>query len=78
LTFIAGFEKVIIWGGARYGKLRKLVVLKEKEGGMNYKEYFRDILNREMFDFWMERSEELRYIMMMEAIVKYHQQGASD
>jgi hypothetical protein len=58
----------------RYGKLSKLVVLKEKEGGekMNAAEYCDAILDGEMFDFLVESSEELGCVMMMEDGAKYH------
>jgi len=46
----------------RYGKLSKLVVISERGGGgkMNAHNYVDFIINREMFDFWIESSEELR------------------
>ena len=55
-TVISGFEKVKVWAAMRYGKLSKLVVLAEKEGGgkMNAEEYCDAIMDGEMFDFWME------------------------
>ena len=63
----------------RYGKLSKLVVLEEKEGGrkMNVAEYCDAILDGEMFDFWVESSEELGCVMMMEDEAKYHRGCAS-
>jgi hypothetical protein len=63
----------------RYGKLSKLVVLEEKEGGgkMNAEEYCDVILDGEMFDFWMESSEDLGCVMMMEDGAKYHRGCAS-
>ena len=78
-TVISGFEKVKLWAAMRYGKLSKLVVLEEKEGGgkMNAAEYCDVILDGEMFDFWMESSEELGCVMMMEDGAKYHRACAS-
>ena len=78
-TVIPGFEKVKVWGAMRYGKLSKLVVLEEKEGGgkMNAEEYCDKILDGEMFDFWMASSEEVGCVTMMEDGAKYHRGCAS-
>lgn len=78
-TVISGFQKVRIWGAIRYGKLSKLIVVPEREGDgkMNSHDYVDYIMDGEMFDFWMESSEELGQVVMMEDGAGYHQKAAS-
>jgi DDE superfamily endonuclease len=58
----------------RCGKLSNLVVVPEREGSgkMNAHDYVDAIMDGEMFDFWMESSEELGQVMMMEDGAGYH------
>jgi transposase len=78
-TVISGFRKVKVWGAMRYGKLSKLIVVPEREGGgkMDSHDYVDYIMDGEMFDFWMESSEELGQVVMMEDGAGYHQRAAS-
>jgi transposase len=73
-TVISGFQKIKIWGGIRYGKLSKLVVLPEGggDGKMNAQEYCDIIMDGEMYDFWEQSSEELGYVLVMEDGAPYH------
>src|SRR5271163_3270956 len=79
VTVIAEFEKVKIWAAMRHGKLSKLIVLPEQkgQGKLNALEYTADIMNGEMFDFWLEGMEDKGYIMMMEDGAPYHKGAAS-
>lgn len=74
-TVIPGFERVKVWGGMRYNKLSKLIVLPEKkEGGkLNAEEYCEVILDGELFEFWMKGMEEEGYMFVMEDGASYHQ-----
>jgi hypothetical protein len=71
---ISGFEKVEVWTAMRYGKLSKLVMVSEREGGgkMNADDYADFIMDGEMFDFWMENCKELGHVIMMEDGAGYH------
>ena len=62
----------------RYGKLSKLIVVLEKEGGgkMNTEEHYEIILDREMFNFWIESSKELEQVVIMEHRVGYYKEYA--
>ena len=73
-TVISGFEKVKVWAAMRCGKLSNLVVVPEREGGgkMNAHDYVDAIMDGEMFDFWMESSEGLGQVIMMEDGAGYH------
>jgi hypothetical protein len=72
-TVISGFRKVKVWGAMRFGKLSKLIVVPERaEGGKMDSHDYVD----EMFDFWMESSEELGQVVMTEDGVGYHQKAA--
>jgi len=59
----------------RYGKLSNLIVIPEHQGDgkMNAEEYCEIIMDGEMFDFWMQGSEELGALLMMEDGAAYHQ-----
>jgi hypothetical protein len=74
VTVISGFEKVKGWAGMRYGKLSKLVEVLKRKGGekMNSEDYVDFIIDREMFDFWIESCEELGQVIMMEDGASYH------
>ena len=63
----------------RCNKLSKLVVLPEKkgEGKLNATEYVKVIMDGEMFDFWIESSEELGQVVMIEDGAGYHKGVAS-
>jgi hypothetical protein len=78
-TVISDFQKVKIWGTIRYGKLSNLViVLKEKEKGkMTATKYLAIIMDREMFDFWMEGMEDVGYLLMMGDGAPYYKGIAS-
>src|SRR5437762_12648192 len=66
-THISGFKKIKAWGAMRYNKLRKLVVLDEIEGeGKLRAEDYSQILDKELFDFWMTSMEELGEVLVME------------
>ena len=60
----------------RYGKLSKLILVLEKEGGgkMNTEEHYEIILDREMFNFWIESSKELEQVVIMEHRVGYYKE----
>jgi len=64
----------------RYGKLSKLIVVPERAGGekMDFYDYVEHIMDGEMFDLWMESSEELGQVVMMEDGAGYHQKAAND
>ena len=55
-TVLSGFQKVKIWGAMRYGKLSNLVCMPagKDEGKMTAKKYLDLIMDKEMFDFWLE------------------------
>jgi len=78
-THISGFEKFKVWGAMRYDKLSKLVVFDkiEGEGKLNAKDYCSQVLDTELFDFWMNSMEELGDILIMEDGVPYHKGIAS-
>jgi hypothetical protein len=78
-THISGFEKVNIWDAIRYRKLSEGVMMKEKEGAgkLNAVEYTAEIMNGELFDFWMSRMEECGHISVMEDGAPYHKGAAS-
>jgi hypothetical protein len=63
----------------RFGKLSKLIVVPERAGGrkMDSLDYVDHIMDGEMFDFWMESSEELGQVVMMEDGAGYHQKAAT-
>ena len=44
---------------------------------MNSKDYLDIVIDGEMFDFWMESSEELGQVIIMEDGAGYHQKAAS-
>jgi len=44
---------------------------------MDSHDYVNHIMDGEMFDFWMESSEKLRQVVMMEDGVGYHQNAAN-
>jgi len=50
----------------------------EKEGGgkMNTEEHYEIILDREMFNFWIESSKELEQVVIMEHRVGYYKEYA--
>ena len=74
-THISGFRKVKVWGAMRYGELSKLVVLPGREGDekLNAEEYCAEILDKELFDFWMASMEDVGYVLVMEDGAPYHQ-----
>jgi len=79
-TVIPGFRKVKIWAAMRYGKLSNLVILPEEKGDgkINAREYVDVVMDGEMFDFWMEGSEEVGSLMMMEDGAPYHRGCATE
>ena len=50
--------------------------IKEDEK-MNAKEYLKIIMDEEMFDFWLDSMEKIRYVLMMKDGAEYHQGVAS-
>jgi len=76
---ISGFKKIKVWGAMRYGRLSELVVLSEKvgEGKLNAEEYCDQILDKELFDFWLMSMEELGDVLVMEDGAPYHRGAAS-
>ena len=58
----------------RYGKLNKLVVITEEKGDrkMDAQRYLDVIMDRAMFDFWLEDMEDVGYLLMMEDSAPYH------
>jgi len=73
-TVIPGFEKVKVWAAIRYGKKSKFIMVEEKpEGGkMTAEDYLAQILDGELFDFWMEGMEECGHVLVMEDGAPYH------
>ena len=63
----------------RYDKLSKLVILEELEekGKLNAEEYCSQILDNELFDFWITSTEELGNVLVMEDGAPYHKGVAS-
>jgi hypothetical protein len=59
----------------RYGKLSKGVIISEREGGgkMNARDYVDEIMDKELFDFWITGMEDVGYILVMEDGAPYHQ-----
>lgn len=78
-THISGFEKVKIWGAMCYGNLSEGIIMKEKAGAgkLNAVEYCAEILDRELFDFWMSSMEECGHVLIMEDGVPYHKGATS-
>ena len=78
-THISGFKKIKVWGGMRYGKLSALVVLEENKENENFnaEEYCSQILDNELFNFWMISMEELGNVIVMEDGAPYHKGVAS-
>jgi len=78
-THISGFEKVKIWGAMRYGKLSKGIIMKEKEGPgkLNAKEYCAEIMDGELFEFWISSMEECGHVVVMEDGAPYHKGAAA-
>jgi len=79
ITIIVEFEKVKIWAAMRHDKLSKLIVLSERkrQSKLNALKYIADIMNEEMFDFWLKDMKNKRYIMMMKDDASYHKNAAS-
>src|SRR5271156_2492402 len=76
---IYGFEKVKFWGAMRYGKLSNGVIIPERQGGgkMNARDYVDEIMDKELFDFWIIGMEEAGHVLVMEDGAPYHQSVAS-
>jgi hypothetical protein len=75
-TFIPGFKRIKIWGAIRYGKKSKLVIINEdleKDHKFNAEAYLKEILDKELFDFWMEAMEDRGHIWVMEDGASSHQ-----
>jgi hypothetical protein len=73
---IPGFKRVKIWGGIRYGKLSKLVIINEdieKGRKMDAEFYLKEIMDKELFDFWMEAMEDCGHVLVMEDGAPCHQ-----
>ena len=73
-THISGFKKIKVWGAMRYDKLSKLVMLDEVEAGgkLDAEGYCSQILDKELFDFWMISIEELGKVVVIEDGALYH------
>ena len=63
----------------RHKNLSKLVVFLERkgEGKLNAEEYCEIVLDGELFGFWTEGMEQVRYLWVMEDGAPYHQGVAS-
>ena len=75
-THIPGFKRVKIWGGIRYGKLSKLVIINEdieKGQKMDAEFYLKEIIDKEFFDFWMEAMEDCGHVLVIEDGAPCHQ-----
>ena len=61
-----------------YGALNKLVVLPEKkgEGKLNAVEYVTEIMDKELFDFWLESMDDVGYVHIMEDGAPYRMGAA--
>ena len=60
----------------RHHKLSKLVIL-EEEGKLNAEDYCSQILDNELFDFWITSMGELSNVLVMEDGAPYHKGAAS-
>ena len=78
-THKSGFKKIKVWGVIRYDVLSKLVLLSEKkgEGKFTSQNYVDEVMDKELFDFWMSSMEEVGDILIMENGVGYHQGAAT-
>ena len=78
-THISGFRKIKFWSVIQYGKKSKRVIINEKkgEGKMNSEDYIREIMDEELFDFWLEGMEETGQLLVMEDGAGYHQKAAT-
>ena len=79
-THIPGFKRVKIWGGIRHGKLSKLVIINEdieKGRKMDAEFYLKEIMDKEMFNFWMEAMEDCGHVFVMEDGAPCHMGVAS-
>ncbi len=78
-THKSGFKKIKVWGAIRYDVLSKLVLLSEKkgEGKFTSQNYVDEVMDKELFDFWMSSMEEVGDILIMEDGVGYHQGAAT-
>jgi len=76
---VSGFKKIKVWGGFRYGAKSKLIVLPEKqgEGKLNAQEYMEEIIDKELFDFWIKSMEDVGYVHVMEDGAPYHKGAAT-
>jgi hypothetical protein len=56
------------------GKLSKLIVISKRagDGKIDSHDHVNYIMNGKMFDFWMESSEELGQVVMIEDRAGYH------
>ena len=63
----------------RYEKFSELVMLSEKEdeGKLNAEEYYDQILDKDLFDFWVTSMEELGEVLVMKDRASYHKGIAS-
>ena len=59
----------------RYGKLSNAVIVSEKEGSskMNAQDYVNEIMDKELFDFWITSMEDVGNVLVMEDGAPYHQ-----
>src|SRR5579859_668163 len=59
----------------RYGKLSNLAILPEskEDGKLKAQQYCAEILDKELFDFWMESMEDIGYVFVMDDGAPYHQ-----
>src|SRR5436190_23954346 len=73
-THISKFKKIKLWGIMYHDKLSKLVVLDEikGDGKLNIEDYCSQILDKELFDFWMISIEELGKVVVIEDGALYH------
>jgi len=64
----------------RYGKLSNLVYMSEgkDERKITVKKYLNLIINREMFNFWLEEMENVGNLLMMKDELPYHKGVASE
>ena len=62
-SFKSGRRSVMVWGSFMWGRRGSLVIL--PEGRLTGEKYV-DILENNLMDFWMERSEEIGYAVFQE------------
>jgi hypothetical protein len=77
-THISEFEKVKFWGAMRYGKLSTGIIMQQNKGSgkLNARDYCSEIMDGELFNFWMSSMEDVGGVLVMEDGAPYHKGAA--